>query len=81
MMEKRALITGLNGFTGYYLAAELARAGYTIFGADVKPDGAPNNFAVDLLDKAALRQMRFSTSSKFSDAVMVWPISYSVANC
>ncbi len=57
MMEKRALITGLNGFTGYYLAAELARAGYALFGADVKPDGAPNNFAVDLLDKAALRRL------------------------
>ena len=57
MMEKRALITGLNGFTGYYLAAELARAGYTVFGADVKPDGAPNNYAVDLLDKAALRRL------------------------
>ena len=57
MMEKRALITGLNGFTGYYLAAELTRAGYTVFGADVKPDGAPNNYAVDLLDKAALRRL------------------------
>ena len=57
MGEKRALITGLNGFTGHYLAAELGRAGFSVFGADVNPDGAPNMFRVDLLDKPELRRV------------------------
>ena len=57
MTEKRALITGLNGFTGLYLAAELEQAGYSIFGADVKPTASPNNFRVDLLDKAQLARV------------------------
>jgi nucleoside-diphosphate-sugar epimerase len=57
MSEKRALITGLNGFTGFYLAEELKRAGFLIFGADVKPDESPDNHRVDLLDKAELNRV------------------------
>ena len=57
MTEKRALITGLNGFTGMYLAAELKEAGFSIFGADVTPDESPNNYRVDLLDKAELARV------------------------
>ena len=66
---KRALITGLRGFTGSYLARELAAAGYRVFGtvlpggaAATRPDsasGAEDVFATDifpadLLDRAAV---------------------------
>ena len=57
MTEKRALITGLRGFTGFYLAAELEQAGFSVFGADVEPNDSPNNFQVDLLDKAGLARV------------------------
>jgi nucleoside-diphosphate-sugar epimerase len=65
---RRALITGLRGFTGSYLARELATAGYRVFGT-VLPDGAhevfsadvfatdvfaTDIFAADLLDRAAV---------------------------
>ena len=53
----RALITGLNGFTGRYLAAELGRAGFSVFGADAHPHGLPNCYQADLLDKASLVRM------------------------
>jgi nucleoside-diphosphate-sugar epimerase len=60
---RRALITGLRGFTGSYLARELAAAGYRVFGT-MLPDGAnevfsadvfaTDIFAADLLDRAAV---------------------------
>jgi nucleoside-diphosphate-sugar epimerase len=52
---KRALITGLRGFTGYYLAQELAAAGYRVYGT-VLPgeDTGVDMFPVDLLDRAAV---------------------------
>ena len=60
---RRALITGLRGFTGSYLARELAVAGYRVFGT-VLPDGAnevfsadvfaTDIFAADLLDRPAV---------------------------
>jgi len=60
---RRALITGLRGFTGSYLARELAAAGYRVFGT-VLPDGADEVFSADvfatdifpadLLDRAAV---------------------------
>ncbi|MRW87705.1 NAD-dependent epimerase/dehydratase family protein [Pseudoduganella sp. FT26W] len=56
---KRALITGLSGFTGHYVAQELRAAGYQVFGT-ITP-GQParegdnaGEFAVDLLDRAGL---------------------------
>jgi nucleoside-diphosphate-sugar epimerase len=52
---KRALITGLSGFTGQYVAQQLRDAGYQVFGT-VSP-GQPageGEFALDLLDRAAL---------------------------
>lgn len=55
--KKRVLITGLNGFTGFYLAAELARAGYSVFGAADKHADLPNFFQVDLEDKAGLEHV------------------------
>lgn len=33
-MKGRALVTGINGFTGRYLAAELHQAGYQVFGIE-----------------------------------------------
>lgn len=55
---KRALITGLRGFTGHYLARELAEAGYRVFGTVLpgKPCGA-DDFAVDLCERAAVAAM------------------------
>ncbi len=52
---KRALITGLRGFTGYYMARELSAAGYHVHGTVLpgEPTG-PDIFAVDLLDRAAV---------------------------
>ncbi|WP_370663814.1 NAD-dependent epimerase/dehydratase family protein [Massilia violaceinigra] len=58
---KRALITGLHGFTGRYVARELAAAGYRVFGTVVPGHGSdapePDVFAVDLLDRAGVAAM------------------------
>lgn len=55
---KRALITGLTGFTGPYLAAELTAAGYRVFGTAVPGTApAPDVFAVDLCDRTAVAAM------------------------
>lgn len=66
---KRALITGLAGFTGHYVAQELRAAGYRVFGTTT-PAGAPeaghdpgaatlapDTYAVDLTDRAAVAAM------------------------
>jgi nucleoside-diphosphate-sugar epimerase len=55
---KRALITGLRGFTGYYVAAELTAAGYRVFGT-VLPgeETGPDIFEVELRDRAAVAAM------------------------
>jgi nucleoside-diphosphate-sugar epimerase len=55
---KRALITGLRGFTGYYMARELTAAGYQVFGT-VLPgiDTGPDIFTVDLCDRAAVAEV------------------------
>ena len=52
---KRALITGLRGFTGRYVAQELAQAGYRVFGTAM-PGGeaAPDVLPLDLCDRAAV---------------------------
>ncbi|MGC3962316.1 MAG: GDP-mannose 4,6-dehydratase [Rhodocyclaceae bacterium] len=49
---RRALITGLHGFTGHYVAAELAAAGYEIHGVGMSVPGTThaNYREVDLLD-------------------------------
>ena len=59
---KRALITGLAGFTGRYMAQELTEAGYRVFGTAMASEagsgGAPaESFAVDLCDRAAVNAM------------------------
>ena len=55
---KRALITGLSGFTGRYLEQELRAAGYEVFGT-ITPGQAPavGQYAVDLNDRAGMAAM------------------------
>lgn len=46
---KRALITGIQGFTGRYMAAELSAAGYEIHGLGSQSDSSASHYhAVDL---------------------------------
>ncbi|MCG2586395.1 NAD-dependent epimerase/dehydratase family protein [Massilia sp. TS11] len=56
---KRALITGIRGFTGRYLAAQLSEAGYTVFGTVLPGEEADhvNTFPVDLRDSAAVAEL------------------------
>jgi nucleoside-diphosphate-sugar epimerase len=55
---KRALITGLRGFTGHYVARELEAAGYRVFGTAMPgAETGPDVFAVDLCDRAAVGAM------------------------
>lgn len=54
----RALITGLGGFTGRYLAQELECAGYQVFGTAHGHEPLEKNlFAVDLCDRNELRRV------------------------
>ena len=51
----RALVTGLSGFTGRYVARELEAAGYRVFGTTFSAEQAgPEMLHVDLRDRAAL---------------------------
>ncbi len=55
---RRALITGLRGFTGHYMERELLDAGYRVFGTAMPGDAAgPDIFPVDLCDRAAVAAM------------------------
>ena len=57
MLQKRALITGLPGFTGRYLANELGLAGYRVFGtAHVNEPLGKDMVAVDLCNCAELER-------------------------
>ncbi|PIF21351.1 GDP-mannose 4,6-dehydratase [Candidatus Pantoea floridensis] len=48
---KKALITGIKGFTGHYMAAELSAAGYEVYGLGSTPDQYVDNYIqVDLTD-------------------------------
>ncbi|TFW22048.1 NAD-dependent epimerase/dehydratase family protein [Massilia arenosa] len=54
---KRALITGLHGFTGHYMARELTEAGYRVFGTVLPGDPVgPDVHTVDLTDRAAVHR-------------------------
>lgn len=54
----RALITGLGGFTGRYLARALQDAGYRVFGTVHGTEAVGDDiFAADLCDRAALAQL------------------------
>jgi len=54
MNQRRALITGISGFTGKYVSAELEKAGYKVYGTGVAASDAADYFQLDLLDKASL---------------------------
>ena len=51
---KTALITGIHGFTGCYMQAELQAAGYRVVGLGAHPSCADDYWQADLLDRAAL---------------------------
>jgi nucleoside-diphosphate-sugar epimerase len=55
-----ALITGINGFTGQYLAEELRTAGYTVFGlgaTDIVQTESSVNYQCNLLDREELESI------------------------
>ena len=55
---KRALVTGLAGFTGHYVEQELRAAGYRVFGTTTPGHASDGDlFAVDLTDRAAVAAM------------------------
>jgi len=53
--NKRVLITGLQGFTGHYMALELEQHGYEIWGLGDTPSAHPRTVVANLLDLAALK--------------------------
>lgn len=53
--NKRALITGVLGFTGRYMAAELKAHGYEVFGTGSQVSDEPGYIQVDLTDAARMR--------------------------
>lgn len=57
MASKRALVTGINGFTGRYMAAELQANGYEVIGTGSQPSPAPDYHQVDLADGPGLRAL------------------------
>jgi nucleoside-diphosphate-sugar epimerase len=57
-VSPRALITGLRGFTGQYLARELEAAGYRVFGTAYGVEaGGENVHTVDLCNRDALTKL------------------------
>jgi nucleoside-diphosphate-sugar epimerase len=55
---KRALVTGVSGFTGAYVVDELKKSGYRVFGAiGAGQPAADDQFAVDLCDAQAVAAM------------------------
>ncbi|MFG0682798.1 GDP-mannose 4,6-dehydratase [Pseudomonas sp. xss_4] len=57
MASKRALVTGIHGFTGRYMAAELRANGYEVIGIGSQPSAAPDYHQVDLADGPGLRAL------------------------
>lgn len=55
-LSRKALITGIHGFTGHYMAAELAGAGYRVLGIGSGAEPVTDDYReVDLLDQAEVR--------------------------
>lgn len=57
MKNKIALITGIKGFVGPFLQAELKSHSYQVFGIDLINSKEKNYFSVNILDKALLGQI------------------------
>ena len=53
----KALITGISGFTGTYLAADLSAAGYDVYGTSFHTTSDEKIFNVDLCDLKSLRNL------------------------
>lgn len=54
---KRALITGIHGFTGRYMAAELKAQGCEVIGIGRQPSEEAGYYQVDLADTTALQKL------------------------
>ena len=54
---RRALVTGLSGFTGRYLGHALEAAGYEVFGVGTEPADEPRRYTVDLEDGPELTRV------------------------
>ncbi|MGN4958210.1 GDP-mannose 4,6-dehydratase [Aeromonas sp. 23P] len=57
MNKSRVIITGVQGFTGHYMSAEMTNADYEVFGLGVNPCDAKNYFQADLNDKTTLAKV------------------------
>ncbi|MGI4848228.1 MAG: NAD-dependent epimerase/dehydratase family protein [Janthinobacterium lividum] len=55
-ISKRVLVTGLNGFTGRYMQAELETAGFEVFGIGEAPSTKAGYFQANLTDVHSLRK-------------------------
>ncbi|WP_312932364.1 GDP-mannose 4,6-dehydratase [Pseudomonas sp.] len=55
--SKRALITGIQGFTGRYMAAELEAHGYEVVGTGSQASNEPRYVQADLTDAVSLRTL------------------------
>lgn len=55
-MTQRALVTGINGFTGRYMARELIEAGYEVHGLENPAATSAGRHQVDLYDGEAVRK-------------------------
>ncbi|HUH57296.1 MAG TPA: NAD-dependent epimerase/dehydratase family protein, partial [Pseudomonadales bacterium] len=54
---KRVLVTGINGFTGRYMAASLSQAGYQVFGTATQAAHEVGIFQLDLCDREAVSRV------------------------
>lgn len=54
---KRALITGVNGFTGQYVSAAMVANGYEVYGFGNRPSTLANYSQLDLSDVSGLRAL------------------------
>ncbi len=51
------LITGIEGFTGPYVAGKFRDAGFDVYGLSNSADSTPTNFSADLADRDALQKV------------------------
>jgi len=57
-VTRRALVTGKRGFTGHYVAEELAKAGFEVFGIGAAPaDSDKHYYQVDIGDLDGLKRV------------------------